>query len=107
MPHLEVGLDLSFLQVTARTQYVHMIPTRDDSLSEMSYLHSGVGLLGYFKVMGFSLEIDGLFNIDNAAAIDAVEGLLAAYTQPSVQMPNTTTKKSMFGETSVAPTHPS
>ncbi len=72
MPHLEVGLDLSFLQVTARTQYVHMIPTRDDSLSEMSYLHSGVGLLGYFKVMGFSLEIDGLFNIDNAAAMDQV-----------------------------------
>ena len=72
MPHLEVGLDLSFLQLTARTQYVHMIPARDDSLSEMSYLHSGIGVLGYFKVMGLSLEIDGLFNINNAVAMDQV-----------------------------------
>lgn len=73
MGYAMVGMDFSFLQVTLGGEYVHMVPVRKPAgsdLQEMAYAHASLGLLGYFKFLGVSAEIDTLFNIKNAAAMD-------------------------------------
>ncbi len=69
-PYLLVGMDFAFLQVTLSGEYVHMVPVKDQSLDERAWVHAGLGLLGYMKFVGLSVELDALFNVKNAAAMN-------------------------------------
>ena len=69
-PYAIVGMDFAFLQVTLSGEYVHMVPVKDDSLEEQAWVHAGLGMLAYLKFMGLSVELDALFNVKNAAAMD-------------------------------------
>ncbi len=69
-PYLLMGMDFAFLQVTVSGEYVHMVPVKDDSLQERAWVHGGLGILGYMKFVGLSVEVDALFNVRNAEAMN-------------------------------------
>lgn len=69
-PYAMVGMDFAFLQVTLGGEYVHMVPVKDDSLQEQAWAHGSLGLLAYLKFIGLSLELDALFGVKNAEAMD-------------------------------------
>lgn len=78
-PYVVLGGDLSFVDVTLRAEYVDMRAVRDKdgdtlrkAVKDLSYLNVGAGVLVDAGMVGISLEIDGLKNIDNAPAMDDV-----------------------------------
>ena len=69
-PYAMVGMDFAFLQVTLGGEYVHMVPVKDGSLQEQAWVHGSLGLLTYLKFIGISVEVDALFNVKNAEAMN-------------------------------------
>lgn len=63
-----LGLDFGIVQWTVHGEYVHMLAVRsnDVSVKDMAYAQAGTGLLLYLKFVGVSVELDGLFNVNNA-----------------------------------------
>ncbi len=70
-PFAVVGMDFTFLQWTLHGEYVHMLAVRkgEAEVNDMAYVQAGTGVLVYMKWIGVSLELDGLFDINNAAAM--------------------------------------
>jgi hypothetical protein len=71
-PYAVIGGDLAIFDVTLRAEYVQMLYQGDRDKPDISYLNYGGGLLADFGFVGLSLELDGLMNISNAAAMDNV-----------------------------------
>ncbi len=63
-----VGLDFGLLQWTVRGEYMHMLAVRQGEvkLDDMAYIQAGTGLLLYLRWVGISVELDGLFEVQNA-----------------------------------------
>lgn len=63
-----LGMDFGIVQWTVHGEYVHMLAVRADDVSvkDMAYAQAGTGLLLYLKFVGVSVELDGLFDVNNA-----------------------------------------
>ena len=63
-----LGLDFGIVQWTVHGEYVHMLAVRtnDVSVKDMAYAQAGTGLLLYLNFVGVSVELDGLFDVNNA-----------------------------------------
>jgi hypothetical protein len=70
-PYLTLGLDFTLLQWTVRAEYVHMLAVRqgDVKVDDMAYLQAGTGLLLLLRWVGLSVELDGVFDLQNAGAM--------------------------------------
>ena len=78
-PYAVLGVDLVFVKVTARGEYVDLNPvakTLDDKLfgapKRMRYANVGAGLLADLGLVGISAELDGLFELENAPMVKGV-----------------------------------
>lgn len=72
-PYAVIGLDFTLVQITIRSEYVHMLAVRaaegDVKVNDMAYVQAGAGVLLSLKWVGVSVEFDGLFDVNNAAAM--------------------------------------
>lgn len=70
-PFAVLGLDFSLIQWTLRAEYVHMLAVRQDDVKvdDMAYVQAGTGVLLSLRWIGVSVELDGLFEVNNAIAM--------------------------------------
>ena len=70
-PFAVIGLDLPFIQWSLHGEYVQMFAVRQDSVkaSNMAYVQAGTGLLATLRWVGLSLELDGMFDVNNAQGV--------------------------------------